>query len=150
MPRASSAYIPAIRIWPMSDKIPGFKGRSIEDVQSRTFLRDLPACNGRFRYQSAGLNTDPGTVVLFQFKARIIAIAVFLRDDKYEKAKRGYAGAIYIDPESIRTFEPIDLAGMRKIWPNFRAFGHVKQFLNPTVYAKFKRSLKKIAAAKSE
>lgn len=141
MPRASNREIPAIRIWPMSDKIPGFKGRTIADVQARTFLRELPACEGRFRYQSAGLNTDPGTIILFQFSARIIASAVFLRDDKYEKSKRGYAGAIYLDPQSIRTFDPLDLAAMRKVWPNFRAFGHVKQFLNPTVYSKFKRTL---------
>ncbi len=29
--------IPALRILPMSDRIPGFRGRSIEDVQERLF-----------------------------------------------------------------------------------------------------------------
>ena len=47
--------IPAIRILPMSDKIPGFRGRSIEDVQEKCFRRDLPAMKGRYRYQSTGL-----------------------------------------------------------------------------------------------
>ena len=50
--------IPAVRIWPMSDKIPGFRGRSIEDVQQRTFLRDLRKNKGRFHYRSAGLNAS--------------------------------------------------------------------------------------------
>jgi len=129
--------IPAIRIWPMSDKTPGFRGRSIEDVQTRLFLRDLPACNGRFRYPSAGLSADPGTVVLFQYRARIIASAVFLRDD---------GRAIHLDAASIRTFDPLDVEAMRKVWPSFRAFGHVKQFLNPTLYAAFAKRLKHVAS----
>jgi hypothetical protein len=138
--------IPSIRIWPMSDKLEGFRGRSIEDVQSRLFLADLPACGGRYRYPHVGLNADPGTVVLFQYRARIIASAVFLRDEKFDRPKRGCAGAIFVDVKSIRTFDPIDLAGMRKVWPAFRAFGHVKQFLNPTLYPKFKRRLKEVAS----
>ena len=60
--------IPAIRILPMSDKIPGFRGRGIEDVQKRCFLTSLPAMKGRYRYRSTGLNGEPGTVVLFQFR----------------------------------------------------------------------------------
>ena len=96
--------IPAVRIWPMSDKLKGFRGRSIADVQTRLFVRDLPKCNGRWRYVSAGLNAEPGTVVLFQFRARIIASGVFLRDEKFEKPIGGYAGAIYFDPRSFRTF----------------------------------------------
>jgi hypothetical protein len=129
--------IPVVRIWPMSDKTPGFRGRGIDDVQAGLFLRDLPACNGRFRYPSAGLSADPGTVVLFQYRARIIASAVFLRDE---------GGAIYLDPASICTFDPLDVEAMRKVWPGFRAFGHVKQFLNPTLYPAFKKRLKHVAS----
>ena len=81
--------IPAIRILPMSDKIPGFRGRSIEDVQKRCFLTSLPARNGRYRYRSTGLNAEPGTMVLFQFRARIIASGVFLHDEKFEKPNGG-------------------------------------------------------------
>jgi hypothetical protein len=121
----------------MSDKTPGFRGRSIEDVQAGLFLRDLPACNGRFRYPSAGLSADPGTVVLFQYRARIIASACFLRDD---------GGAIYLDAASIRTFDPLDVEAMRKAWPSFRAFGHVKQFLNPTRYSQFAKRLKHVTS----
>ena len=136
--------IPAIRILPMSDKTEGFQGLSIEDVQRRLFLRDLPRCNGRYRYPSAGLNAEPGTLVLFQYRARIIASAVFLRDEKYERPRGGYGGEMVFDPETIRTFEPIDVEGMRKVWPSFRAFGHVKQFLNPTRHGIFVRKLRKV------
>src|SRR3978361_1447232 len=122
--------IPTVRIWPMSDKIKGFVGRSVTEVQEKTFLRDLPRGKGRFRYPSMGLNAPPGSLVLFQFKARIVASAVFLRDEKFEKPIGGSAGALYFDVASIRTFEPVDIEAMRKVWPGLRAFGHVKQFLN--------------------
>ena len=138
--------IPAVRILPMSDKADGFRGRSIQDVQARCFLRDLPAGSGRWCYQSAGLNAEPGTVVLFQFQARIIASAVFLRDEKFERPIRGRAGVMFFDPSSIRTFEPMNVAAMRKVWPAFSRFGHVKQFLNPTLYPALKRRLKHLTA----
>jgi len=138
--------IPAVRILPMSDKAPGFRGRSIESVQTGCFLDYLPRHNGRYRYQSTGLNADPGTIVLFQYRARIIASAVFLRDEKFDRPIGIHAGAIYLDPHSIRTFDPLDAGAIRKVWPTFRAFGHIKQFLNPTRYPMFKRRLKNVAS----
>jgi hypothetical protein len=131
--------IPAVRILPMSDKIRGFVGRSIEDVQRGLFMRDLPANGGRFRYPRVGLKARAGTVVLFQYRARIIASAVFVRDEKFE---RRVGGTLHFEPASFRIFEPVDVEAMRKVWPAFRAFGHVRQFLNPTLYGKFKRRLK--------
>jgi hypothetical protein len=136
---------PAVRILPMSDKLEGFRGRGIEDVQRRCFLRDLPKRKGRFRYPAVGLNAAAGTVVLFQYQARVIASAVFLRDEKFEKPKRGCAGELVFDPASFRTFDPVDGDAMRKTWPAFRRFGHVRQFLNPTGYPAFKRRLKNVA-----
>jgi hypothetical protein len=133
-----------LRILPMSDKVKGFAGLSIEQVQKRCFLRDLPAGKGRFRYRSVGLNAVPGTVVLFQFQARIIASAVFRRDDKFKRPIGGHSGALFFDVESIRTFDPVDINTMRKVWPGIRPFGHVKQFLNPTLYSNFKRRLKHV------
>jgi len=35
---------------------------------------------------------------------------------------------------------------MRKAWPSFRAFGHVKQYLNPARYSMFKRRLKHVTS----
>jgi hypothetical protein len=140
--------IPAVRILPMSDKTEGFRGRSIEDVQQDIFLRKLPAMNGRYRYPSAGLNAEPGTIVLFQYRARIIASAMFLRDERFERPVGGYSGAIYFDAKSFRTFDPLDVPAMRKVWPSFRGFGHVKQFLNPTLYPTFRRTLKHVESPK--
>jgi hypothetical protein len=138
--------IPAVRIFPMSDKIPGFRGRSIEDVQRKVFLRDLPGNGGRYRYGKSGLNADPGTVVLFQYKARIIAIGLFLRDEKFHRPLRGSAGEMFFDPKAFRTFDPLDAGTIRRVWPGFRAFGHVKQKLNPTRYSMLKRYLKNVAS----
>jgi len=145
-PPAMPHEVPSIRILPMSDKVPGFRNRTIEQVQARCFLRDLPAGKGRYQYPSVGINALPGTLVLFQFKARIIASAVFLRDEKFERPVRGYGGALHFDVASIRTFDPLDIDAMRKVWPGIRAFGHVKQFLNPTLYARFRRQLKHVEA----
>ncbi len=128
----------------MSDKARGFVGRSIESVQVELFLRDLPENGGRFRYQRTGLNADPGTIVLFQYRARIIACAVFLRDEPFEKPRGGYGGELRFDPKSVRTFEPLEAEAMRKVWPWFTRFGHVKQRLNPAVYALFKRRLRRV------
>src|SRR5256885_9840552 len=138
--------IPAVRILPMSDKTPGFVGRDIADVQRRTFLRDLPMNGGRVRYPRAGLNAPIGTIVLFQYRARVIASALFIRDERFEHLRRGYAGTLHFDVASIRTFDPVDANAMRAVWPAFRAFGHVKQFLNPGRYAMFKRRLKRVQA----
>jgi hypothetical protein len=138
--------IPSVRILPMSDKLKGFRNLSIEDVQRRLFLRDLPACGGRFRYARAGLNAPAGTIVLFQFQARIIASAVFVRDEKFPRPHDGCAGAMHFDPISIRTFDPLDVETMRKAWPSIRAFGHVKQRLNPARYLLLKRRMRNVVS----
>ena len=130
----------------MSEKRKGFARRSIEDVQERLFLRDLPKGGGRWTYPRVGLNAEPGTIVLFQYRARVVASAVFLRDEKFERPRRGSGGAMHFDPATIRTFTPWDVEAMRKAWPTFRAFGHVRQFLNPTRYPMFKRRLKNVAS----
>jgi hypothetical protein len=136
--------VTAVRILPMSDKIEGFRGLSIQDVQSIYFLDKLPNGKGKFPYRSSGLNGEPGTIVLFQFQARIIATAVLVRDDRFEKPRNGHSGVLHFEPDSFRTFEPVDVEQMRKAWPRFRGFGHVKQSLNPGLYPAFKRRLKKV------
>jgi len=128
----------------MSDRIAGFRGLSIEVVQERYFLGKLPSQGGRWRYRSAGLKAPPGTVVLFQFKARVIASAAFVRDEKFERPVRGCDGVLRFDPASFRTFDPLDVDAMRAVWPRLRGFGHVKQFLNPGMYPLFNRSLKNV------
>lgn len=130
----------------MSVKRKGFEGRSIEDVQRRLFLRDLPKSGGRWTYARVGLSADPGTIVLFQYRAHIMASAVFLRDEKFARPRNGSSGTIYFDPASIRTFDPVDAEALRKAWPSFRAFGRVRRALNPMRYPMFKRRLKNVAS----
>jgi len=141
--------VPAVRIWPMSDKIKGFVGLKAEDVQSIYFLDKLPNGQGKFPYRASGLNAPAGTVVLFQFKGRIIASGVFARDEKFENAKKGHGGMLHFEAGSFRTFDPVDFEGMRKAWPRFGGFGHVKQALNPGMYGAFRRRLKNERSARA-
>src|SRR3569833_286038 len=97
--------IPAVRIWPMSDWIPGFREKSIAQVQADCFSRDLPKAGGVFSYRSAGIIAPAGTVVLFQYQARIIASAVLLRDEKFKSPRGGRRGRLHFDASSIRTFQ---------------------------------------------
>jgi hypothetical protein len=142
------ASVPQIRIFPMSSKLRGFEDRDIDDVQRRLFMRDLVKSNGRWPYQSTGLNALAGSLVLFQFRARIIASAIFLRDERFDHSRRGHAGFLHFDSKTIQTFRPLDVAAMRKVWPTFRALGHVKQYLNPTLLTKLKRQLKPVGASR--
>src|SRR4051812_42848145 len=136
--------IPAIRILPMSGKMKGFEKWDVQGVQQHFFLGALVSCGGRFRYPSSGLNSPSGTLVLFQYRARIVASARLLRDEKFDRKTTGAAGAMYFDVNSIRTFDPLDVEAMRKAWPRFRGFGHVKQALNPAGYPILKRRLKHV------
>jgi hypothetical protein len=143
-----SNAIPAVRILPMSDDEKSFRGQTIEDVQARFFLEDLPfpPRNGRFQYPSAGLNAPQGTVVLFQYGGRIIASAVFLKKVKYEQVMDGYKGAIWFDVNSIQIFDPINLDSIQSIWPNVIRLSQVKWPLDPAGYPAFERSLVRVIA----
>ena len=144
--------IPGVRILPMSDRASGFVGKSIERVQRELFLRDLPKNGGRFRYRATGLSARAGTVILFQYRARIIASARFICDEKFPRprakangdkpAKPRCGGVLHLDVASIETFEPLDVEAMRQAWPGFRGFGHVKQALNATCYPILRRRLR--------
>lgn len=94
----------------MSDKLEGFRGRSIENVQAIYFLDRLPARGGRFPYRSAGLNAAAGTVVLFQFQARIIATAVFIRDEKSARPRASRGGTLHFEADSFQIFDPVGSA----------------------------------------
>src|SRR5947207_3119465 len=99
--------IPAVRILPMSDKIEGFRKLTIPEVQSRYFLDRLPARGGRFPYRASGLAASPGTLVLFQFHARIIASAVFIRDQKLQRSEGAHGGILHFQPDSFQVFDPV-------------------------------------------
>jgi hypothetical protein len=54
----------------------------------------------------------------------------------------GYKGGLYFDAKTIKVFDPIDADGVRKIWPTFTGFSHVRQKLDRKGYPTFERSLR--------
>lgn len=135
---------PAVRILPMDSQKEEFPNWSIEDVQARFFLVDMPSAPhpGRYQYRAHGLDADSGTAVLFQFASRIIAKAVLVRSERYEQPDGPYKGALWFDPDSIQVFKPVDADLVRKHWPeDFRGFSHVRWDLDPSHYPEFEREL---------
>jgi hypothetical protein len=127
----------------MSPNQKGFRGRSVDDVQHKFFLEELasPETNGCYHYPTSGLNAEPGTVVLFQWEGRIIASARLDRHERFEQPEGGFKGALWFDVKSIRIFRPVGADEVRAAWPDFRHFGHVKQYLDPANYRAFEKRL---------
>jgi hypothetical protein len=125
-----------------------FPGRSVEWMQARFFLGTLPdEYHGRYCYRMAGLVAEPGTVVLFQFNAQIIASAILARVDQFAQPDGPYNGAFWFEPASIRIFEPVGAQVVQAIWPDFKGFGKVKWELDPpSRYADFTQQLRGVAA----
>ena len=77
----------------MSDKDPEFTGKNIEDLQ-QWFRNQLPNRNYNFK---TGMNAVRGTLVLFQYKAHIIASAILDEKIMYkEPIDGGYRGVLSI------------------------------------------------------
>ena len=141
---------PAVRILPMSTE--EFSDWSIEELQQKFFLRDLPSRpNARYLHYKNGLSAPPGSVVLFQYRSCIVASAQFFEAERFgEPDADGYEGALYFDVKSIRVFDPVGSDVVSKIWPEFKRFSHVKWSLNPKGYAAFQRALKHVEAPKQK
>ncbi len=124
---------------------------SIEDVQRRFFCEDLPSGeDGRYLYRTRGLQAKRGAAVLFQCEGRIIATAILNGSERFKKpTKDGYEGCLNFDKKSIKIFDPIDAAAMRKIWPTFKQFSQVRQKLRPTGYPEFERQLRGVRSPKT-
>jgi len=136
---------PAVRLLPMNPEEPEFRGKSRDAVQQDFFLDTMPSAPnpGRFQYRKQGLDAERGTVVLFQFKAHIIASAVFVRRQRYPKPDGPYNGALWFDPGSIRVFSSVGADSVRKHWPEkFTKFGQGMQKLEPpSRYSAFEQEL---------
>ena len=139
-----SATLPAVRILPMDSQME-FEGRSIGEVQQTFFLKELLRPErppGKYHYREAGLNADTGTVVLFQYDGKLIASATLTDVERFETPEKGtYHGALYFEPNSIKVFDPIGPDVVAAIWPEFKAFSHVKWTLDPKGLAEFERRL---------
>jgi hypothetical protein len=160
-----------VRILPM-DKHNEFKEQEIEEVQERFFLKDLPYRKdkygtGKFLYKKSAMNAEPGTIVLFQYDNKIIALAELTLIQKFNKPQIGddydkslpreeYNGAYYFEPTSIVVFDPINSKQIQGIWgegfmnydgrkhKGFEGFNRVKQFLNPIRFRDFRKLLNNV------
>lgn len=138
---------PAVRILPMTNDIPAeFPGcTNIEELQQKFILNELPSReSGRYYYRKSGLKAEPGTVVLFQCKASIIASATLTGIEK-SFVQVGYDGYLNFDVTSIKIFKPITADTLKGIWPNFSRFNQTKQDLKPPEnYSEFEKILESV------
>jgi hypothetical protein len=139
-----TAIPPSIRTLPMSTE--EFSEWSVEDIQQKFFLEDLPfRSDGGYLHYRYGLKTPSGSVVLFQYRNVLVASAIFRDASRFaEPDENGYEGMLYFQPTSIRVFVPIDSNVVSRIWPAFRRFSHVKQSLDPNGYLAFERELRNV------
>ncbi len=136
---------PAVRILPMDSKeTPGFVDCPIEDIQRQFFLGELArpgGLAGRYQYHNSGLRAEPGTVVLFQFRGKIIASAVLAKIERIDAARGIRGGAMQFDAASIKVFDPVDASVLGKVWPQVTRLGQAKWALDPKGFTKFERLL---------
>jgi hypothetical protein len=148
---------PAVCILPMSAQVE-FEGWTTPQVQTEFFLGQRarteddynllhPAHPGRYQYKRHALNAGPGTLVLFQFDAHIIASAVLSWIQKYEQPQGEYHGIMWFEPSSIRVFAPLTLVDVQSVWPEVTQFGMMMWTPAPaSSYLRFCRLLRGIAA----
>ncbi len=144
-----------VQILPMNfrDEFPDYD--SLEDVQKRYFLNQLPfSQNGRFQYRTSGLSAAFDKVVLFQCDNRIIASATLIGRHKLEEPDaEGYRRYLQFDVSSIKVFTPVTLSETQKIWPKVKSFSQVKWNLSSAEYSKFEgliKNTKSVSIEKSQ
>lgn len=125
------SVVPSIRLLPMSESDPEFTGSSIEDLHN-WLINELPYRKYNFK---KGMNAEPGTLVLFQYKGYLIASAVLEEKIMYEEEiEGGYRGAYYFNPTTIAIFDPVTSDEMRNIWNDFKGFNQSLQELDVSHY----------------
>lgn len=150
----------AVRVLPMSSKDPDFnlgpgRPKSAEQAQRDFFLHDLPTKKrpGEYLFPSHALNAEPGTMVLFQYRGRIIASAILQDIKRFDEPIKDkgefYCGAFYFDVHSIRVFDPVDSDRMKEIWPQeFKRFCQAPLDLDPKRYPLFAQGLAGVVLAR--
>lgn len=137
----NNTEIPEIRFLPMD------KDREFPTYEEAIeFLSEtMPNRNGKYGYRSNKMTCKDGTLVLFQYDAKLIASASFLENIKYEKpimySEQDISKGYYIfEVSSIQIFdEPITAAEYFNIDNTFKNFNqstrktdliHLKKVLN--------------------
>ena len=122
-----------VRILPMDSS--EHCDKSIEFVQEEFFLKDLPTRYdsnglGKYCYKTKGIVAQKNTPVLFQYKNKIIAMAIFEKRVQFEEEQDGYFGTYYFNPETIEVFNPISEASICKIFKKNIVFSQTKHKLD--------------------
>jgi len=132
---------PAVRVLPMNLK-KEFSGLTLEEVQTQFFLRDLPRRQEcEYWYRQSGLRADPGSLILFQSDAKIIASAILKQTERFDKPENGYGGKLLFEPTSIRTFSPVTLGELRKVWSGVKQLTQARLYLDPSKATDFEKGL---------
>jgi len=127
-----------------------FEGSSRRYVQQTFFLKELSSRpNGYYRYRKTSLKAPMGSVVLFQYDGYIIASAILMGVETFQREEAGgYRGAMHFDVKSIKVFDPVSSSTIARIWPEFKAFGRAKQSLSPDCYPTFVQKLSDVEIPK--
>ncbi|TWT13146.1 HNH endonuclease [Planomicrobium sp. CPCC 101079] len=123
--------VPAIRLLPMSGKDPEFEGKRVEEVQN-WFRHTLPNIDYNFKN---GMDTPAGSLILFQFKGSVIALAIL--GNKYLHSapeNESYKGAYQFISSSIAVFDPLLFEDVRGVWSELKSFNQSTQKLDVQNY----------------
>jgi hypothetical protein len=138
---------PEVRTMPMSVK----EFNTLEKVR-HYFLEDLPCREEEdvsdrecaYWYQFYGLQTYPGSIVLFQFDNHLVASAEYIRldefrDDPWHDDEHGftYYGRLILAKSSIMVFDPISQATVQAYWPKVKKFSQARHDLDTGAYSQF-------------
>ena len=108
-----------------------------------------------YRYMKYGLVAPPRSVVLFQFKAQVIASAEFVKRTRFRTPETyeiggttlTFNGVFIFRVPTICVFDPWDTDDMRRCWPDFPRFNNIKQFLDPNGFDCFIRHCRNVRHA---
>jgi hypothetical protein len=134
---------PGLQILPMSSG--EWADREITTVQEEYFLDRLPRkMGGRFRCYTA-ISAPPGSTILFQYRAMIVASARLL-EIRSNADKSEYPKEMIFAAQSVRVFEPIDGAVVKAIWPKVKQLDQTRWKLDFRQWPRFERSLQNVRA----
>jgi len=136
-----------VRILPMDKE--EHCNQTIEYIQEKFFLEDLPRRydsygSAKYCYKKNGILAKEDTPILFQYKNKIIAMALFKERIKFDEAQDGYFGTYYFNPETIKVFNPISESDICKIFNKTIIFSQTKHKLDKNFFPDFIATLENL------
>ena len=123
-----------IQVFPMSDDYLS-NGQTIESFFTEDLITPSPhrPTSGRFNFKEHGVTAPEGSLLLFQYKAKLVAHAELLRRcERDEFSPAGSAGFFLLKLDTLRYYErPINARELQSLFPNIR-FDQRKRQLDPS------------------